>query len=129
MNSNNTVSPQTLYRKRSIQKQKRREAQLRGRLFLIALIISILFVLSGIFGTYFAKAQSTEELTNYKYYTQITISYGENLSTIAEEYMGKEYPSMQSYIDEICSINNIDNPDSILEGQTIIVPYYSTELK
>jgi cell division protein YceG involved in septum cleavage len=129
MNSHNTVSPQTLYRKRSIQKQKRREAQLRGRLFLIALIITILFVLSGIFGTYFAKAQSTEELTNYKYYTQITISYGENLSSIAEEYMGNEYSSIQSYIDEVSSINNIDNPNSILEGQTIIVPYYSTELK
>lgn len=129
MNTKTLKKPADLYIKRSIKNQKKRKAQLKGRFLLLAILITILLVASGFFGTYMAKAQSNEDSTNYKYYTNITISYGETLWTVAEEYMGTEYKSEKAYINEVVQINNIIDPDSIIEGQTIIVPYYSTEFK
>jgi len=129
MSTTTIKSPATLYIEKSIRNHKRRKAQLKGRFLLLAIIITVLLVASGFFGKYIAKAQSTEESTNYKYYTQITVSYGDSLWTIAEENMSNEYKSEQAYIKEVIAINNITNADSIIEGQTLIIPYYSTTLK
>lgn len=119
----------TQFTDRSIRNYKKRVAQLKGRLLLLGLLISILFVASGFFGKYMVKAQSTDETNTYKYYTYITIEYGENLWTIAEENMGTEYKTIKTYINEILHINNLEDANSIMTGQTIIIPYYSTEFK
>ena len=41
--------------------------------------------------------------------------------------MGNHYDSVEAYIEELCRINSLDADESILVGEYLIVPYYSTE--
>ena len=48
---------------------------------------------------------------------------------IADRYMTEEYASPKEYIKEVQKINSLKNIDRIYEGQRIVIPYYSTQLK
>ena len=65
---------------------------------------------------------------NQKYFICITIDYGTTLTDIANTYMTEEYHSVNDYIDEVKSINNLDN-DNITSGATLVVPYYSDPIE
>ncbi len=66
---------------------------------------------------------------SYKYYTSYTVSEGENLSSLAEEFMTDEYRTVDEYIAEVASINHIASVSDIYAGQKIILPYFSKEVK
>lgn len=117
------------YINRRLRNKKRRTAQLRRRYLMSAMIIAIVLVLSGAVGGFISRAQSPDEETQYKYYTHITVAYGETLWSIADQYMSEEYESKEAYINEIVQINNIDNENELYAGNTIVVPYYSNEFK
>lgn len=117
------------YIKRRIRNRKRRTAQLRRRYVLSGVIIAVILVLSGTFGRFISRAQSPDEITQYKYYTHITVGYGETLWNIADQYISDEYDSKKSYINEIVEINNLNDENSLYAGDTIVIPYYSTEFK
>ena len=73
-------------------------------------------------------ASSGEEQVKFKYYTQVTLAYGETLWDLSEDYIDyEEYKDKKEYIDEVQSINHLAEEDSIRAGQTLIVPYYSYE--
>lgn len=61
---------------------------------------------------------------NEKYFTCITIKDGDTLISIAEEYISEEYSSIDDYVKEVKSINNLTN-DVIYRGATLVVPYYA----
>lgn len=115
--------------KRSILSKKRRTAQLRRRYLFVAIIIITLLLLSGAFGSFIAKAQSPDTESNFKYYTHITVSYGESLWTIADRYMSDDYNNKEAYIQEVVRINSLDDENDLYAGTTIVVPYYSSEFK
>lgn len=69
----------------------------------------------------------TKANDGFKYYTSITVESGESLWDIAGNYMGNSYDSRDSYIAEVCSINHLADASDILYGQTLIIPYYSSE--
>ena len=56
------------------------------------------------------------------------VEYGDTLWSIAQEYVDYHYDSILEYVNEVRSINHITG-DIIREGQTLIVPYYSTVYK
>ncbi|MDE6924479.1 MAG: LysM peptidoglycan-binding domain-containing protein [Acetatifactor sp.] len=71
------------------------------------------------------KAQAN---TGFKYYTGVTVEKGETLWSIADRYIDYEhYEDKNAYITEIQNINHLDNDETILAGQLLIVPYYSME--
>lgn len=70
---------------------------------------------------------STSANDGFKYYTSVTVEAGESLWDISSTYMDEHYDSRDSYIAEVCSINHLDESGSIRAGQTLIVPYYSSE--
>lgn len=71
-------------------------------------------------------ASSGEEQLKFKYYTQVTVAYGETLWDLSENYIDyEEYKDKNEYIEEVQSINHLAEEDSIRAGQTLIVPYYS----
>lgn len=117
------------YKNRSLRNKKRRTAQLRRRYLFLSSVVAILFVLSGTFGGFISRAQTPDETTQYKYYTHITVSYGETLWSIADTYMSDEYKNKETYIKEVVEINNLSDEDSLYAGTTIVVPYYSSEFK
>lgn len=61
----------------------------------------------------------------YQYYTCYTIQSGDTLRSIASTYITQEYPSIDSYVKEICVMNKIENPNEIRIGYTLILPYYT----
>ena len=63
----------------------------------------------------------------FKYYTSVIVEAGESLWDIADEYIDEHYDSRNSYIAEVRSINHLDENGTVIAGQTLIVPYYSSE--
>ena len=63
----------------------------------------------------------------FKYYTSVIVEAGESLWDIADDYIDGHYDSRSSYIAEVRSINHLDENGTVMAGQTLIVPYYSSE--
>ena len=64
------------------------------------------------------------ELT--KYYKTITIQIGDTLWSIADEYKSGDYRTVQDYVDELRSMNDLHS-DNILAGQKLVVAYFVAE--
>ncbi len=70
----------------------------------------------------------TNANTGFKYYTSITVEPGDSLWELAGEYMdGEHYADRNSFISEVRHINRLDDENGIVTGQTLIIPYYSSE--
>ncbi len=125
----NSFAKAESYRLRSLQNRRKRTRQLRIRMAILAIVLIAIFVLSGVFGSFIAKAETNNHETAFKYYTSITIPYGSTLLDMAQDYMGDSYESAEKYIDEVIAINHLQNPDQIKAGEILIFPYFSTEFK
>lgn len=74
-----------------------------------------------------AGVTTSNKAKEYKYYTSITIQKGDTLWSIANNYSNNS-ESISNYINNIKQINKLTT-DNIIEGQSIIVYYYSTDYK
>ena len=111
---------------RLYKRQLRRKQQIRRRIFsMIATICVIIFCAVSYQGIR-SLASSGEDQLKFKYYTQVTVAYGETLWDLSDDYIDyEEYKDKTEYIEEVQSINHLAEEDSIRAGQTLIVPYYS----
>lgn len=104
----------------------RRKRQLRRNIlisfFSIVMILTLSFTCFGIM-----SAAKDDTPITYKYYTQITVEYGESLEDIAMKYMTVEYSSIDSYIKEVKQMNSIRGDHKVYPGDYLIVPYYSSD--
>ena len=70
-----------------------------------------------------------KRVKRYTYYTEIRVQRGDTLWDIANKYMDSSvYRSLDDYMDEIREINSI-NYNRIYNGQQLIIPYYSEQLR
>jgi hypothetical protein len=101
----------------------------KDRMPLIVMITSLLAALCLSVLLFSTDSQAgTGEHMVYKYYTCITVPSGASLWSISEEYMDVAYyDSVSAYINEVMHINRLDAEDKILTGQSLILPYYSSE--
>ncbi|MBE5939859.1 MAG: LysM peptidoglycan-binding domain-containing protein [Lachnospiraceae bacterium] len=76
----------------------------------------------------FATPAKGNEKPRYKYFKSIEIEAGDTLWSIAEEYMTKEYKCTMDYVKELKSMNGLTS-DTIHEGNSLVIAYYSDELK
>lgn len=105
--------------------RRRRELRRRFLMLMFTLILSAGFSL--MFFSFRTKAQGNDEVFQYKYYKSIVIERGDTLWGFADEYgIGNNYESHQEYVDEVIRMNGLSG-DSITTGQSIIIPYYSSE--
>ncbi len=102
----------------------------RNRMKKVCMIGTVLILLCiGIFVVSVKTASATDTtIQKFKYYTTITVESGDTLWSIAEEYRTEEYASLNKYIDELKSINNLTD-STIISGSSLVVPYYSSEYK
>lgn len=91
------------------------------------IIFSLTILIISISGSLIVKACSGNTQPEYKYYTSIVIDPADTLWSIAERYKSDDC-DMYTYIDNIKHINNMTS-DTLYSGQSIIVYYYSSELK
>ena len=54
---------------------------------------------------------------------------GDSLWEVADAYYELGYDDHAEYIDEILFINHIKDADDITSGDTLVIPYYSYEIK
>ncbi|SFP63837.1 hypothetical protein SAMN04487928_10542 [Butyrivibrio proteoclasticus] len=113
---------------RIAENKKRRQKIVKRQRFILGAGISILIVMIAcIASTLVSEARS--EAVRYKYYTSVTVHSGDTLESLADEYITEEYRDQASFIREVCGINNLEDEDSIMAGECIILPYYSEEFK
>lgn len=111
---------------RAYKRQQKRRRQLQHRICtMIATICMIAFCAVSYHGIR-SLASNGENQPKFKYYTQVTIAYGETLWDLSEDYIDyEEYKNKNEYIAEVQSINHLSEESVIRAGQTLIVPYYS----
>jgi len=97
-------------------------------LILIGLITAAL--IAGIIGALFVQGRieqnTIRDFGRTKVYATYTLEYGDTLWDIGDIMIDTnyEYPTIECYIRDVKSINQIIYEDSLKEGRTIILPYY-----
>jgi hypothetical protein len=96
---------------------------------LIVALVSLLaaWCLSILLYSTVSQAEAGEHKV-YKYYKCITVPSGASLWSLSEDYMDVAYyESVSTYMNEVRHINRLDTEDTLLTGQSLILPYYSSE--
>ena len=109
----------------------RRQKIVRRQYFAIITVVTIILFTAIFFGfSLLSDAQSEEFVPSYKYYKTVTVHAGDTLTGIANSYYcSDKYKNIEQYISEIEDINQLYDTSSILAGEQLIIPYYSTEYK
>ena len=94
----------------------------------IAVIGVVLFALVILFGAGKSEKKADASTYNVKYFKCITVDDDDTLWSIAEENISEEYASVNDYIAEVKSINNL-NSDKIYYGASLVVPYYAAPVE
>lgn len=109
-------------------RSRRKQALLQKGAFTCMTALFVMIFALSVFSLS-AKADSTEHANEYKYYTSHRIEQGESLWSIASTSMDDEhYDSVQDYIDEIKTVNQISG-DQIQSGNYLLLPYFSEDIK
>ena len=107
----------------------RRQRQLRRNIIMTVFTVILILTLSISCFAIGSKAQNKDEVTLYKYYTNIEVQYGETLYDIAETYFCEErYDNYKNYVSEVMYINGLYH-EEVSPGTYLVVPYYSAEFK
>lgn len=113
---------------RLYKRRLRRQREIRRRCMTMVMTFCLILICTVSYHAIRSNASTTDQELKFKYYTNITIQYGETLWDIADEYIDyNEYKNKNDYIAEIKSINHLENEDAIHAGQHLIVPYFSNE--
>lgn len=92
---------------------------------IILILVVILFIgILTLGGADKKNSKADASTINRKYFTCVHIRPDDTLWSIANEYISEEYESVDAYIKEVKSINNMKN-DIIYAGASLIVPYYA----
>lgn len=110
-------------------KRKLRLQRERRRKCMMALLTFCLISFGAVsYHSIESSAKTDREDISFKYYTNITVAYGDSLWKIADEYIDYDkYDDKEDYIAEVRSINHLGEDSAIRAGQNLVVPYYSNE--
>ncbi len=103
-------------------RRRMRLARIRRIVFSSLLLIMLITSLTG----FSRPVQVTQPV--YKYYAAVSVERGETLWSIAESYYTQDWKSMRTYVKESSRLNHIGS-GQVKHGQTLVVPYYSTQQK
>lgn len=107
-------------------KKYRRTQQIKRRVILFFLTVIAVIVISLVFFSTKANAQSKDSVPIYKYYKSVSVTSQDTLWGYAVCYAPDE--DYERYINEVIRMNNLRG-DKIITGMNIVLPYYSTEFK
>ena len=108
----------------------RRENQVRRQKKIITVAAAVFAVCLSLllFTGIRTFAGTTDKAAVYKYYESVEIRSGDTIWELADSYLAGSGLDKEEYVSEILRLNNIPNGE-IREGDTIVMVYYSTELK
>lgn len=109
--------------RRALRLRRERRRKMLVMSVAVAATLCMVVICSAFYGAIKANASS-----GYKYYTDIVVEPGDSLWTLAEEYVDYDYyRDINCYINEVRSINHLEEESGLTAGQILIVPYYSAE--
>lgn len=112
---------------RAYKRRLRRQREIRRRCMMLLMTFCLVMVCAVSYHSIKSSANTGDDL-NFKYYTNITVGYGETLWEIADEYIDyDQYKDKNAYIEEVRSINHLDADATIKAGQYLVVPYFSSD--
>lgn len=106
-------------------REKTVKLQKRAILISLVMIVSLIILLGS---SIHALANSSDNRPVNKYYTSITVENGDTLWDIADEYISGYDIDKNDYIAEVSVLNNLSE-DEIHAGQSIVVAYYTRDVK
>lgn len=106
-------------------REKTVKAQKRAIFISLVMIVSLIILLGS---SIHALANSSDNRPVNKYYTSITVENGDTLWDIADEYISGYDIDKNDYIAEVSVLNNLSE-DEIHAGQSIVVAYYTRDVK
>ena len=109
----------------------RRQRIFRRQILLLGLFVAlVLFIVSFLLSSFLSGATSDEYEPQFKYYKTITVHADETLWDIASNNISPDhYSNVNAYMNEICNINALRDSSSLNAGESLIIPYYSSEFK
>ena len=111
---------------RIYKRQMKRRQQIQRKIFTVLATICVIVFCAVSYHGIRSLASNGDDQLKFKYYTQVTVAYGETLWNLSDDYIDyEEYKDKKEYIQEVQSINHLSDEDGIRAGQTLIVPYYS----
>lgn len=111
---------------RAYKRQLRHRREVRNRCVVLLATICVILVGAISYCSFRSSAHEQNDWVDYKYYTNITVAYGDTLWDIADDYIDYHYyKDKNAYISEVCNINHLNSDAGISAGQKLIVPYYS----
>lgn len=113
---------------RTYKRKLHRQRAIRRRCMMVLMTVCLIMACAVSYHSIKSSAHTADEELNFKYYTSITVAYGDTLWDIADEYIDYEqYDNKEVYLAEVRNINHLDEELSIRAGQSLILPYYSNE--
>lgn len=101
----------------------RRQREIRKNILMILLGIIMVVGLSLSYHAITSQANSQLGQVEQKCYTSVVIEGNDTLWSLAQEYAGSNYKTVEDYISEVMQINHLDS-DEITAGNYLILPYY-----
>ena len=93
---------------RIYKRQLRRRRQLQRRIVTMLATICVIAFCAVSYHGIRSLASSGEDQLKFKYYTQVTVAYGETLWDLSDDYIDyDEYKDKKEYIAEVQSINHL----------------------
>lgn len=89
----------------------------------VSLLVLIVFFLS-VGSKSVACSDENGELC--KYYKSVKVTSESTVYDFANEYLNEQKDSLDSLVDEIMFINNLEDASFIMQGQYLIIPYYDS---
>ena len=127
MNREKSIREMTDRELRIYKRRVKRKQAFRRKCMMVLMTFCLIVVCAVSYHSINSSANTGDEIS-FKYYTNITVSHGETLWEIADNYMDYDhYESKTDYIAEVRSINHLDENANIKVGQYLVLPYYSNE--
>ncbi len=125
----NYMTENERYEYRKMKWHEARAIQIKRERMMITLIIAFLMIVASIIiGGMHSRISASESGTvRHKCYTNMTVSKGDTLWSIAKEHTNGSTKEIRNYIDELRDINKIGVYESIKSGETLIIPVWVYE--
>lgn len=127
MNSQKNIWEMTDRELRAYKRKLRHQREMKRRCMMLLMTVCLVMVCAVSYHSLKLSANTGDNLS-FKYYTNITVAYGETLWEIADEYIDyNQYEDKNAYIEEVRNINHLNADAGIKAGQHLVVPYFSSD--
>ena len=100
-----------------------RRQQLHYRRALSAAMI-LTAIMAIVFSIGALSTRAASSVIKKKHYESVLLQNGDTLTTLSSEYRDDEEQTYDEFVSDVCSANDLSDPDTIHEGCYLLIPVY-----